>query len=320
MVDLTRLLTAADALQPQPPTPWVVEDLLVAGGLSILFGESGAKKTWMALDLVCAVAGGQPWLGRTVMPTPVLIVDEESGRRRLAARLGDTLRGHDLDGITPIFATTMEAYNFTKPEDVNSVAAYISATGARLCVVDSLAATFGGADENAVAEVQPIMSALRLVAERNECHVSLLHHANRLGAYRGSSALKAAVDLMLLVHSEQDSLDIKFTVEKSRDFESCTFGAKANWEPGRFWLSPQTFTLEESMPRSHAFVLRYLEEHSRATVKGIEEAADVCSSRTARNAVYTLATMGKIRRVNSGGRGAEALYELSPGKDGTDDE
>ena len=311
MSDTPPLLSAEDALQPQPPIPWVADGLLVAGGLSILFGDPGCRKTWAALDLACSVAAGQPWLEHATNPSPVLLIDEESGRRRLLSRLGDVLRGHDLGAITPVFAATMRGYNFTQPEDVADIAALIATTSARLCIIDSLAATFGGADENAVSDVQPIMSALRVVADASECHILLIHHANKMGGYRGSSALKGAVDLLLLVQSEPLSCDIKLTVEKSRDFEPRTFGARANWELGHFWLSPQTIEAEESMPRSHAFVLRYLGEHDQATVTAIENAADVCSARTAKNAVYTLAAMGKIRRVDSGGRGTDAVYELA---------
>src|SRR5687767_8856357 len=50
------LLSAAQALQPQPPIQWIVENLLAEASLNIFFGEPGCKKTWALIDMAVCVA------------------------------------------------------------------------------------------------------------------------------------------------------------------------------------------------------------------------------------------------------------------------
>ena len=61
--DRFALHTAAEALLPQPPIDWIVETLISAGTVSLVYGDPGAKKTYSMLDLAVCVAMGIPWLG-----------------------------------------------------------------------------------------------------------------------------------------------------------------------------------------------------------------------------------------------------------------
>ncbi len=89
--------SATDALEPQPPIDWIIESLFSAGSVSAIYGEGGSKKTYAMLDAAVCVAIGAQWLDLATSKSAVLIVDEESGRRRLSRRLGDVLRGHMAD-------------------------------------------------------------------------------------------------------------------------------------------------------------------------------------------------------------------------------
>ena len=53
---------AGEALDPQPPIPWIVEGVFSEGSLSVIFGEPGSKKTYAMLDCMVCVALGKPWL------------------------------------------------------------------------------------------------------------------------------------------------------------------------------------------------------------------------------------------------------------------
>jgi RecA-family ATPase len=57
-----KITWAAEALQPQPPIPWIIEKLFAAGSVNLLVGEAGSKKTYALIDAAVCVACGKPWL------------------------------------------------------------------------------------------------------------------------------------------------------------------------------------------------------------------------------------------------------------------
>src|SRR5262249_7475506 len=69
-------LTYDDELTTAAPD-WLVDRLLVAGSLGLLYGPPAAGKSLLALDWACSIATGEPWLGRPVRPGPVLYVAAE---------------------------------------------------------------------------------------------------------------------------------------------------------------------------------------------------------------------------------------------------
>jgi hypothetical protein len=179
-------------------------------------------------------------------------------------------------------------------------------------VIDALADVMPGADENSVQDVQPLFMALRSIAEATQAALVVIHHKNKGGGYRGSTAMKGAVDLLLKVESRPDELRVAFESEKARDVGRIEFAALANFGEGIFNLSPAVVVQSGStFPKSQRYVLRYLSEHGPATVDDIMGHADVCAGTTARKALYTLTDKGYTTRVDDGGRGAPATYDLT---------
>lgn len=307
-----KLLWAHDALQPQPPIDWIVEGVIDAGSTSIVMGDAGCGKTWLALDLAVAIAGGATeWLEYKLTGGPVLIVDEESGPRRLARRIGDVLRGHDAGPQTSLAYTTLNRFDLWKPDDVDAIIAAIREVGARLVVMDALMELLPGRDENSVKDVLPGLLALRDVAETTGAALVIIHHANKSGGYRGSSSIKGEVDVMLEVTKDGNLLKVKHV--KTRDVEKVSFSALMNFDHDLFNLSPAAET-ENNAPtvtKGERFVLRYLSEHGASETTAIANAADSCSSETARRAVYALADKKLVARVDDGGAGSKATYALT---------
>ena len=204
------------------PLAFLVDGLITKGSVNLLVGEGGSKKTWTALDLAVCVAMGARWLDFQTEQTPVLIVDEESGPRRLRRRLFETLNGHLVkrDDAPPIAFISLSLTDLRNIDDVNALHAMIEQTRAGLVIVDALADIMPGADENAVKDVQPVFMNLRRVAELTKAAIVVIHHSNKQNGYRGSTAIKGAVDLMLMVESTPESKYVTFTVEKARDIET----------------------------------------------------------------------------------------------------
>ena len=306
----------SEAFEPEPPIPWVVEGMLARGSVALFVGAGGTKKTYTLIDLGICVALGEPWLTFQTVQGRVLIIDEESGNRRLKHRFGEILRGHGADELTPVWYTSIAGFNLRQPVDVAHVTGLVEEVQPSLVIIDALVDVMPGGDENAAQEVHPVFHALRRIAEAYNCAIIVIHHANRAGEYRGSTAMHGAVDLMLMVKSLPKEKMVTFESAKVRDTEDLQFAALAEWDSLR-----KTFTLSAAVPESirtnfsdsELFVLGYLQKapHHRATLLDIENHADSCSEAMARKATRRLAKRGFVRRCDAGGAGVRATYELT---------
>lgn len=305
------ILSAMDALQPQPPIDWIVDGLISAGSVNVFYGEGGSKKTWALLDMGICVACGDDWLNFKTQAGNVLVIDEESGQRRIKRRMGEVLRGHNANSSTPVFCVSLAGFDFGNPNDIGELYNLISNTRARLVIIDALADVMPGRDENAVKDVQPVFLALRRIAEETQAAIVIIHHANKGGSYRGSTAIKGALDLLLSVESKTGSTEITFKTEKARDTTASSFEASANFMSNMFLLTPSAPSILEPFNKGQMHVLLYLLEHGASTVKDISYKTDSCSIGTARSSVYELIAKELVKRVNGGGRGVAAIVDLT---------
>jgi RecA-family ATPase len=316
---------AGFVLQPQEPITQIVESLITEGSVSLFYGEPGAKKTYSILSLAVCVALEKPWLGFAVQQRKVLFIDEESGERRLALRMGAAIRGEFGDEKTPIEFISLAGFKLDDEEDPKHLQRIIEEQGAGLVIIDALCDVMNG-DENSKQDVQPVFTTLRKIAERTKAAIIVIHHSNKAGGYRGSSAIKGALDLMVKVESEEGSQWISFKTEKARDYEPVSFTAVANWSANQFYLSQAEPKNENNrkLPASQEYVLAYLKANDgEANLDDIEANADRCSPGAARQATFELTELGLIRRTNPGarGRGQVARYALvETGNDSEEDE
>jgi hypothetical protein len=303
---------ADEALEPQPPIEWIVQDVFSAGSLSVIAGDGGSGKTWALLDCAVSVANGTRWLGRAVRHSAVLWVDEDMGERRVKMRLGDVIRGHGETRGLPLAWMSLTRFDLWNLEDVAALQSAIMDTGAQFVVIDALVDVMPGRNENDTKDTQPIMMALRKISEDTNSAIVLIHHNNKTGTYRGSTAIKGAIDLMLMVEKVEDVLNFK--AEKARDVDAALlrFAARCNWGIDTFNLSPADAVPDKpNFNKSQFYVLRYLSEHGASLFTEIQDRADSCSSNAAKLAVYNLTTRGFTRRTDGGKAGEKATYDLT---------
>ncbi len=308
-----------EALDADEEVPWVIDGLFSRGSVSLVFGKPGAKKTWLCLDCGIHVAAGEDWLGRAVEQGPVLVIDEESGPRRLRRRFRWLLNGHGLGRGLPVHFVSLALLNLaSNGQDAQAVDELLGQVKPALVVIDALIDVSGGADENAAGDMQRLMQTLRQLAEKHDCAIVLIHHAGKAGQYRGSSAIMGAVDLALEVSSETDSPNVDCRAEKARDVEPFTFAAAAkvdtlheSWDFISTGPKPKT----ERYSKSEDYVVRWLTDHKAQTIADLEAHVDACTPVAARRAVYGLVKRGIVYRSDAGGPGEKATYDLVPPKD-----
>jgi hypothetical protein len=206
---------------------------------------------------------------------------------------------------------SLEQVKLDNTSDVIDLLNFIKVHNYELILIDALADVMDG-DENSKEHVQPVFNNLRKIAEETGAVVMIIHHSNKMGGYRGSSAIKGSVDLMIEITSSNGSNIIKFTSQKERDIERITFSAKAIWEDDKFYLQPLDLDDEiESLSEGEHLVYRLLEKHD-LFVKEIESKGNEQNFTAAgiATAINLLTKKGLIQRTNDGGRGKPAKYGI----------
>ncbi len=291
---------------------WMVEGLLSCGTIITVTGEPGSKKTWSFLDFAVAVASGEKeWLDfKICQHVPVLIVDEESGNQRLGMRLREVAKGHNVSNRKlPIIATCISGFNFRDEDDLLELYTIVKQSGARLILIDTLMDVLAGGDDNASKDVSPLYKGLRKIADDFKAVIIVIHHTNRNGSYRGSSAIKGSSDLMIQVKSQQDSPNIDFEITKKRDDI-----IKTKWAAFIF-SSEGKFSLRKSgkqpskVGKVQEFVLKYMYDYERVTIDDLAKNNGGHSNSSFKGALYKLIDDQYADR--DGYDGKKACYKIT---------
>lgn len=238
-----RIRTAADALQPQPPLEYLVDQLLPAPSLCIVYGGPGSLKSMLLADMAVCIAAGKRWLENlpgdnaqpgisfATMQAPTLWVDFDNGARRTDVRFGALLRAHDLNEETPCHYVSMPTPHLdaSKQVHIDALAALVQQGGYRLVVVDNLGLITGDTEENS-ADMANVMGHLRRLSEETQAAIVLIHHQRKSAAggdngirrgesLRGHSSIEASLDLSLQILRKDNGDDsISIVPVKVRDF------------------------------------------------------------------------------------------------------
>lgn len=200
-----------DEIESLAPPSWLVEDTLTENGLSVLWGRSGAMKSFVALDIALCVATGSPWHGKPVRQGLVIYVAAEGshglGRRAVGWR---RTRGRDL--AKPLFKLIPHPIAMTSDDLDAMTTAILDLPGPRpvLIIVDTLARTFGSGDENKQADMNAYVSAADRLRDVTGANIMIIHHSgvHEDRRERGSNVLRGAADTVIKVSRKDDKLDI----------------------------------------------------------------------------------------------------------------
>jgi hypothetical protein len=189
--------------EPAIPPVYLLEGLIPEGKVVAFYAEGGSVKSWAAFALAIAVATGQPWLGEyPVQRGKVLIVDFEDGREEFKRRKGLLTKN------TEALPELGYLYGGCKLTD-NELWLEIAAYGLRLVVVDALASGMPpDADENDARFAHAVKLAGKFT-EATGCTVLFVHHSNKQGGMRGTSAVRDQCDVVYKFHAVSDTDDVK---------------------------------------------------------------------------------------------------------------
>jgi hypothetical protein len=197
MQNATRLpiLTAAELMAAElPPRTDLLAPLLASDTAALVYGPSGIGKSFFALGIAWAVAGGGSFLGwQAPRSHRVLYVDGEMGAAELRDRFA-------LFGPTPDRLSVYAHDLNTGPLlDLSEKAGLLRLMAAwndpELVVLDAFSSLSGLASGD--AEGWTRMQRFLLHQRQSRRAVLMVHHVNREGDLHGTSRREAGVDLMI---------------------------------------------------------------------------------------------------------------------------
>ena len=195
----------------------LVDGLLSSTGMTVLYGESGCGKTFVAVDLACHVAAGLPWRGMEVEQGVVFYVAAESPES-VKKRLWAWKKHHGVGHLPVLVVTSSVDLLNGDAGELAALVGQVRETRGRvaLVIVDTLARAMTG-NENAPDDMGKFVAACGRLREAGETHVMVVHHCGKDAARgaRGHSSLRAATDVELEVTSSEGSGAVRVT--KHRD-------------------------------------------------------------------------------------------------------
>lgn len=199
---------------------WILEGVIEQGSLSMIFGESGAGKSFCALSIAAAISTGLDWFGHHVQAGPVVYVAGE-GKTGIIHRLVAWGLENEVDLTGTPLMVTNHAISFHDSSEVHQLLDDIESMPVcpRLIVIDTLARATAGMDENCSRDMGRFISTCDHIMRNYGCAIIIVHHTGHrdLNRARGSSVLRAALDVEIQVQFDRRKKIISLGCTKIRD-------------------------------------------------------------------------------------------------------
>ena len=262
---------------PPPSRKWLIDQWLPSDRVALFTGEGGVGKSRLSLQMAAALAAGsaKDWLphqhastieaGHIHRSVPVVYASYEDERHEAARRLRnlhdkgglvycaptqrqDRLHYLDLAGRGPLWGPVEGKHVSTRAAMLptgDKLRRYAASVGARLLVIDPLAAAYGS-NENDRAAVREFMASWDAWAREHGCAVLFIAHPPkatekaRPAVYSGSTDWRnAARTVWTLAKCEAEKCckgKLKLTVDKaSYSGQRASRHVRDDWNRGGRW-------------------------------------------------------------------------------------
>jgi len=175
--------------------PWLTEQ-----SITLISGWRGTGKTWLALSLLDAVSRGQPfgpW--QTEASVPCLFLDGEMPAQDIIDRAND-LNIELIYLYSDAYAHSLGLPRANLLHDTwrSNMKRILTTRNIKLWVIDNLASLAGGIDEN-VKKDWDVVNQWLLELRFAGIATIMLHHTNKEGSQRGTSAREDNIDNSIIL-------------------------------------------------------------------------------------------------------------------------
>jgi hypothetical protein len=190
------------AFLARPAPKWIIKGLLPQAALAVVFGPSGAGKTFFALDVAMRVATAAPWREVPIAQPGAVAYIVAEGAGGFVDRAKAYCHQYQIDPDTLPLHILADEPNMMQNNDVTDLGKALKAIGSLSAIfVDTYARVMGNGNENEAADVNRVVRNCALLHKLTGAIVVLIHHSGKDSANgaRGSSALRAAADVEIEV-------------------------------------------------------------------------------------------------------------------------
>lgn len=204
-------LYQGDGVTNLPDPEWLLRNFIQRGGLTVVYGPPGSGKSLMMLDWAQHLQMDKYWHGRHQTQHANVLYVMAEGQFGLKQRLEAWQKENEIEALPPV-SYHIEGVTFWSPEGkenpgADAIVAAASALDVDAVFVDTMAATFGGGDENRQQDMNLYLKPLRELRNMG-VSVVIAHHANRgEGAIRGSSVLGGDADTIIEMRPKYDDVN-----------------------------------------------------------------------------------------------------------------
>jgi hypothetical protein len=213
-------LLSLSQILARPRLNYLVQDVLLERGTSVITADYGSFKSFNALDMALCVATGKDWHGRKVKRGPVVFIMPE-GAYTTADRLKAWLIRYGYETPPENFFVIESSAQIAEPSECLALINELREVGPAFVILDTLAKCNVGRDENSAQDMGLFTHGMEKISQELNAQVTAIHHNNKNGTARGSVSLPSNVDT---------SIALKATAGRVVTFE-CDKQKGAPFEP-----------------------------------------------------------------------------------------
>ena len=189
-----------------------------------MVGASGCGKSFLAVDMACSIASDAAFHGRKVRTAKVLYIAGE-GQRGITARVVAWCRSNNIDvGQLNLHISANAIPMHDKVAIDQILQEFYDLSNVGLIIIDTLARTFGGYNENSTQDVNHFITNCDML-KSNKRSVMIVHHSGQNGERaRGNSTFYAALDPEIFLRKTINDIIASCTKMKDApDFDDLNF-------------------------------------------------------------------------------------------------
>lgn len=207
---------SASELKAMPPIKWVLKGIYPAEGIGAIWGAPSSGKSFVALDLMAAVATGSKWFGIRTREVPVCCLElEGAGGLRQRVLGWEKLNGREFPDSIKFY---LGNFQLTSMELVAQFCTMLG-TFKGLIIIDTLSQASAGVDENNSRDMNSLIQGMMKIKTLTKSFVLSVHHATKSPEHqsmRGHGSFQAACDGIIEVTQHDDGTHM-LAVTKSKD-------------------------------------------------------------------------------------------------------
>lgn len=212
------------------PMDYVVKNIIPSNAFGLVYGDSQAGKSFIAIDIALHVAMGREWFGHRVRKGGVIYQAGE-GEYGIVNRFTAARNALDAPRDLPIEIVPQPVDLWSPTGDTEALVGEFQAIAKTLAaplsliVIDTHATASAGADENSAKDMTLLIAHYKQIALATGATVLVVHHRNAEGSkMRGHTSLPAAADFTVEVVADGKPGDARrirhFKTMKQKDGEN----------------------------------------------------------------------------------------------------